>query len=141
MGLIGLINENLVIMLTGWTVALLGAEFFEIGEGFVSIKNPTTGGSVLAGKTKAAWTISLSFIISATITIAAKEFWIWAVSIFYLYQVVGLLIGTSVFVVVVKTGWKHRDWRVIMAYLICILTVLYPIARQDFLNVFLLVGL
>jgi hypothetical protein len=56
-----IITENLVLLLTGWTMTLVGIELYDIGNGYVSVHNifSSSNGNDFVGRLKAPFYIFL----------------------------------------------------------------------------------
>ena len=107
-----LISENLVLMLTGSTMAFFGGMFFKsVGSAFLS-------GGLFRNKFEALTIFLISIPIMSLITLFVQSFWNFIFSLISFYDIFGLVLIVGMLAVnyIVK-NWNYFDIKSVAIYL------------------------
>lgn len=108
-----LISENLVLMLTGSTMAFFGGIFFK------SVDSAFLSGGLFRNKFEALVIFLISIPIMLLITLFVQSFWIFIISLISFYDIIGLVLIVGMLAVnyTVKK-WNYFDIKSVTIYLV-----------------------
>ena len=113
------LNENLILMLTGSTMAFFGAIFYKsVGSAFLS-------GGLFRNKFEALIIFLISIPLMSIITLLVRSFWEAIILLISFYDVIGLILIVGMLAVnyTVK-NWNYFDIKSVTIYLIGFLMIL-----------------
>lgn len=115
-----LISDNLILMLTGSTMAFFGGIFFKsVGSAFLS-------GGLFRNKFEALAIFLISMPIMSLITLFVESFWISTIPLISFYDIIGLVLIVGMLAVnyTVK-NWNYLDIKSVAIYLIGFLIIYF----------------
>ena len=112
--------ENLVLMLTGSTMAFFGCLFYRsVGTAFLSKGR-------FRNKFEALIIFALSIIAMSWLTVQVQSFWEYITNFFSFYGLVGLVLIIGMIGVNRTVGnWKYLDSKSVFIYIIGIIMILF----------------
>jgi hypothetical protein len=112
--------ENLVLMLTGSTMAFFGCLFYRsVGTAFLSRGR-------FRNKFEALIIFALSIIVTSWLTVIVQSFWEYITNFFSFWGLVGMvLIAGMVGVNRTVENWKYLDIKSIFIYIIGFIMILF----------------
>lgn len=115
-----LISDNLILMLTGSTMAFFGGIFFKsVGSAFLS-------GGLFRNKFEALLIFLISIPIMSLLTLLVESIWVIIISMISFYDIIGLVLIVGMLAVnyTVKK-WKYSDIKSIVIYLVGFLIIYF----------------